>query len=95
MKNYWAWGGKYIGFSEGRYLFSKKGTPIGYIDGEEIFGFDGKYLCDIMDDRLIVKMGKSVVGWVMAKPCRMCGISYANYAGYAMYAGYKDFVWDE
>ena len=95
MKNYWAWGGKYIGFSEGRYLFSKKGTPIGYIDGEEIFGFDGKYLCDIMDDRLIVQMGKCVVGWVMAKPCRMYGTCYADYAGYAMYAGYQDFVWSE
>ena len=48
MKHYWAWGGKYIGFSEGDYLYSKKGTPIGYIDGSEVFGFNGKYLLLIM-----------------------------------------------
>ena len=95
MKYYWAWGGKYIGFSEGDYLYSKKGTPIGYIDGREVFGFNGKYLCDIINDRLIVKKGKCVLGGARAKPCRMCGASFANYVGYVMYAGYQDFVWDE
>ena len=95
MRDYWAWGGKYIGFSESGCLYSKKGTPIGYINANEVFSFSGKYLCDIMEDRLIVKMGKCTVGWVMAKPCKMCGRSYADYAGYAMYAGYQDFVWNE
>lgn len=95
MNQYWAWGGKYIGFSESGYLYSKRGTPIGYIDVEEVFDFNGKYLCDIMNDRLIVKKGKCVLGSARAKPCRMCGMSYADYAGYAMYAGYQDFEWNE
>lgn len=95
MKHYWAWGGKYIGFSEGDYLYSKKGTPIGYIDGSEVFGFNGKYLCDIINDRFIVKKGKCVLGGARAKPSRMAGTSFANYVGYVMYAGYQDFVWDE
>lgn len=95
MTNYWAWGGKYIGFREGDYLYSKKGTPIGYIKENEVFAFDGKYLCDIMNDRLIVKNGKCVVGGGRARPCRMCGTSIVNYVGYVMYVGYRDFVWDE
>ncbi|SHL90626.1 hypothetical protein SAMN05720470_12510 [Fibrobacter sp. UWOV1] len=95
MNLYWAWGGKYIGFSEDGYLYSKRGTPIGYISGNEIFDFSGDYLCDIKDNRLIVKTGKCVVGGARAKPCRMCGTSFAVCAGYAMYAGCQDFEWDE
>ena len=95
MNHYWAWGGKYIGFSEDGYLFSKRGTSIGYINGDEVFDFSGHYLCDIMEDRLIVKMGKCVAGGARAKPCRMCGCSYADYAGYPMYAGCQNFEWDE
>lgn len=95
MINFWAWGGKYIGFSEGRYLYFKDGDPIGYINGKEVFDFNGKYLCDIMDGRLIVDQRKCIVRCAMAKPCRMCGRSYVNYVGYVMLAGYQDFVWDE
>ena len=95
MKEFWAWGGKYIGSRDGDYLYSKKGKPIGYIDGDEVFGFDGKYLCDIIDDRLIVKKGTCTVGGARAKPSKVCGSSYANYTGYAMLAGYQDFVWNE
>ena len=95
MNHYWAWGGKYIGFSEGCYLYSKRGAPIGYINGDEVFDFSGHYLCDIMDGRLIVKMGKCVAGGARAKPCGMIGMSYADYVGNAMFAGYQDFEWDE
>lgn len=95
MAHYWAWGGKYIGFRNGNYLYSKKGTPIGYFNNSEVYNFNGRYLCEVMNGRLIVKPGKCVVGGTMAKPCNMSGTAYADYTGYAMIAGYQDFVWDE
>lgn len=95
MINYWAWGGKYIGFREGGYLYSKKGNPIGYFDGDEIFDFNGKYLCDVIDGRLITKLGLHAAGNTMKKPNNMSRKPCSNYAGYAMRQGYQDFIWNE
>lgn len=95
MTHYWAWGGKYIGFRDGDYLYSKKGTPIGYFNKSEVYDFNGQYLCEVKKERLIVKPGKSVVVGAMAKPCNMSGQAYADSAGNVMLAGYQDFAWDE
>lgn len=95
MVNYWAWGGKYIGFRKGVYLYSKEGNPIGHFDGDEIFDFNGKYLCDVIDDRLITKLGSRATGKTMQKPNNMSRKPCSNYAGYAMLPGYQDFIWKE
>ena len=90
--NYWAWGGQYIGFREGDYLFSKKGKPIGVFYDEELFDFHGHYIGEIRNDRLIVsksKKNRRIASY--SKPCNRCGRSYSNYVGNVMIMGYEDF----
>lgn len=91
--DYWAWGGKYIGFSEGGWLYSKKGKPIGYFRGDDIFSSSGRYLGEVKDnDKLIVdKNKKHCIASCSTKPCARGGRSYCNYVGCVMLSGYEDF----
>lgn len=95
MIHYWAWGGKYIGFRIGECLYSPKGRPIGYFTNKDVHDFDGEYLCEIKEGRLIVKTDKCDVGDVKIKPYKKCGAFNVDLVALAMPAGYQDFVWDE
>lgn len=93
--NFWAWGGKYIGYAAGDILYSYMGAPIGKFYEEELYNFDGKYIGEIMDGcRLIVNMGKKDNSKSATfKPCSHSATSrYCDYSGYVMYAGYEDFT---
>lgn len=92
--NYWSWRGKYIGFRDDDFLFSKTGKPLGYFSGDEAFDFDGNYIGEIMNtDRIIVyKSKRTRRNSCCAKPCKHAGMSYCDYVGYAMLVGYEDFV---
>lgn len=91
--NYWAWGGKYIGYRSGDYLYSKHGEPIGRFYGDELYDFSGHYIGEIRNrDRLIVnKSSKYKRKSSICKPCDSVGCSYCDYVGYVMIAGYEDF----
>jgi hypothetical protein len=93
----WTWGGKFVGYREGDYLWrGSTGECIGTFDGDEVYGKDGRYRGEVMsDDRLIRNPAKS--GWIRSPTPsfgRRGSIALADYAGYAMYAGYEDFPLD-
>lgn len=92
--NFWAWGGKFIGYEQDGILYKHTGEPIGKFYGEELYDFNGKYIGEIKNDkRLIVNLGKKGhVKSCTSKPCSHSAIApYCDYASYAMYAGYEDF----
>ena len=92
--NYWAWGGKYIGYQSGVYPFSNHGEPLGKFYGDELYDFSGHYIGEIRNqNRLIVnRSSKYKRKSSIYKPCGSAGCSYCDYAGYAMIAGYEDFL---
>lgn len=91
--DYWSWGGQYVGFREGNYLFSKKGTPIGVFRGNDLYNFKGRYIGEIRSkDRLLVNKSKMhCIAPISTIPCNRVGRSYCNYVGNIMIAGYEDF----
>jgi len=94
MSNWlWTWGGKCFGYREDDALFTYYGLQAGQFHGDEVYGADGHYLGEVMNnDRLITHKAKA--GWRQSRftPLRNGSYArYANYAGYAMYAGYEDF----
>lgn len=93
MDWFWTWGGQCFGYREGDGLFTYYGLQAGRFDGDEVYGRDGRYLGEVLNEnRLITHRGKR--GWVRSSFAPMRSGSYAryaNYAGYAMYAGYEDF----
>ena len=97
MSDFWAWSGKYVGFSIDNYLYSKKGHPIGYFSNNILYDFSGRYLADIQNsNRLItVNSHRSMRSGSFCKPANVCGRNYANYVGYAMIAGCEDFCFNE
>lgn len=94
--DYWAWGGKYIGFRSGNNLFSKKGTPIGYFMNDYLFSFSGKYLAEIKNsNRLIIVLShKGSISSSYVKPCNSCGRSCCDCIGNIMISGCEDFSFD-
>lgn len=97
MQDFWAWGGKYIGFKSGNYLFSRKGNPIGYFQNEILYDFSGKYLAEIRNkDRLITVLSHKYyrAGFVM-KPINSCGRNCINYIGNIMIIGCEDFQYKD
>jgi hypothetical protein len=93
MEWLWNWGGECFGYRDGDDLFAYHGKQVGQFHGEEIYGADGRYLGELMNqNRLITHRGKK--GWRQSSfgPSHRGGYArYAGYAGYAMYAGYEDF----
>lgn len=97
MTDFWAWGGKYIGFKTGNVLYSKKGHPIGYFHNNMLFDFSGNYLADIRNEnRLItVKSNRCIRASSLCKPINSCGRNCINYVGNVMIAGCEDFIFEE
>lgn len=91
--DYWAWGGKYIGFREGDFLYAKSGKPVGFFRNEDIYSFDGRYLGEVRsNNRLIVNSNKKHKLFVSySKPCNRVGRAKCNYSGSVMIFGYEDF----
>jgi hypothetical protein len=68
------------------------GREVGRFDGEEIYGSNGRYLGEVMNDNRLITSG-SEKSWGRGSfgPRRSGSYArYANYAGCAMYAGYED-----
>ena len=89
----WNWGGECFGYRDGDALFAYHGKQVGKFEGEEVYGADGRYLGEVMNqNRLITNRAKA--GWrkFSFTPTRRGGYArYAGYAGFAMYAGHEDF----
>jgi hypothetical protein len=90
---YWTWGGECFGYRQANRLFAHHGRQVGQFYGNEVYGSDGRYLGEVMNDnRLITNQGKR--GWVRGAfgPLHAGAYArYANYVGYVMYAGHEDF----
>lgn len=95
--NYWAWGGKYIGYRSGDYLYSRNGNPMGKFYGEELYNFSGDYIGEIRsNDRLIIRSSKKDKRKsTITRPSGRSGRSYCDYIGYVMMVGYEDFYVNE
>jgi hypothetical protein len=93
MDWFWTWGGISFGYRVEDRLFAYSGLQIGRFDDEEVYGSDGRYLGEVMNDnRLITHRSKKYYRHSGFAPVRSGSYArYANYAGYAMYAGYEDF----
>ncbi|TXI21906.1 MAG: hypothetical protein E6Q61_10305 [Nitrosomonas sp.] len=94
MKWVWTWGGQSFGWIADNCLWTHYGKHVGLLQGEEIYGPDGRYLGEVLnDDRLITNMGKkSWRGGSFAPYANSTGyVPYTNYVGYVMYAGHEDF----
>ena len=97
MQDFWSWGGKYIGFRSGNYLYSRTGKPVGYFHNEVLYDFTGKYLAEIRDNnRLITVIShKSYKTNSIIQPINSCGRSCGNYIGNVMISGCEDFKFEE
>ncbi len=93
MKWFWNWGGECFGYQRGNSLFTHHGIEAGRFHGNEIYGADGRYLGEVMNDnRLIRHQAKELYRQGAFTPARAAAfISYAGYVGYVMYMGYEDF----
>jgi hypothetical protein len=61
-KNFWSWGGRYVGYRLTDSLFSHAGRQLGYFaEGDEVYGCDGRYLGEVRaGDRLISNLSKKL-----------------------------------
>ena len=93
MDWFWTWGGECFGYRIDDGLFTHDGREVGRFSEKEIYGPDGRYLGEVMNDnRLITCLGKR--NWVSGRFAPRSGGSYVRfvgYVGYVMYAGYEDF----
>lgn len=90
----WTWGGRCFGYREGSELWTYDGKHVGRFNGNnEVFGPDGRYLGEIINDRLIRNSAKSFWQSYAFTPYaqRMGFMPYMNYVGYVMYAGHEEF----
>lgn len=54
------WGGASFGFQDGDQLFRQDGSHAGKFDGAEVYdATTGRYLGEVIDDRLIRKLSKT------------------------------------
>jgi hypothetical protein len=93
MDWFWTWGGECFGYREGDALYAYHGLQVGQFHGDEVYGADGSYLGEVLNDnRLITHLSKRSWRQSPFTPMRYGSYArFANYAGYAMYAGYEDF----
>ena len=94
MKWVWTWKGICFGYVENDNLRTHDGKHVGKLHGEEIYGIDGDYLGEVMNENRLITC-RSKMSWrkgPFAPFAKNAGYAkYANYAGYAMYAGHEDF----
>ena len=94
MKPLWIWSGKFFGYLENDILRTQDGRHIGQFHDKEIYGPNGVYLGELMNEsRLIRALAKHSYRKHPFQPLpKICAITgYTAYCGYAMYAGYEDF----
>jgi hypothetical protein len=78
----------------GNDLWTHDGYHVGRFEGDEIYGPDGRYLGEIMNnDRLITCLSKNSwrSGGFSPYASRVGFVPFVDYVGYVMYAGYEDF----
>jgi hypothetical protein len=94
MKWYWTWSGKCFGYRDGDALRTYYGKHVGNFVGDIIYGTNGKYLGEVMNDNSLITC-TSKKGWYGHSFAPYANYipyaPYANNVGYAMYAGYEDF----
>jgi hypothetical protein len=92
MEWLWTWGGKCFGYRGGDRLFTHSGVQAGQFDGAEVYGADGLYLDELMQDRLIRDRNKKRQRKSASTPARVDSyVKYVDYVGYVMYVGHEDF----
>ncbi|TAL26944.1 MAG: hypothetical protein EPN97_18430 [Alphaproteobacteria bacterium] len=93
MKWFWNWGGECFGYQIDDCLFTYRGLQIGKFHGDEVYGANGIYLGEVLNDsRLITHHAKKHWRRESFTPVRSGSyMRYMNYMGYMMYAGYEDF----
>ncbi|WP_035856126.1 hypothetical protein [Jeotgalicoccus marinus] len=94
-KHLWNWEGDYFGYIEGDQLRTHEGYHVGKINkNNEIFGSDGMYLGEIMNDnRLITKESKinNKEKSFIPKMKKIGKIKKMEKIGKIMKVGYTDF----
>jgi len=74
----------------GNTVYSRSGTVIGRINGEKVYGPDGRYVGTIVDDRLVYR---STDGASISSPfsaANRAGTARANRAGLAIWGDEPD-----
>ena len=49
------WNGKYFGFIHNGWLYSKTGRHIGWLEGQNVFRSNGRYLGDLVEGNYILR----------------------------------------
>lgn len=95
MKQFWSWGGNYIGVQQGDYLAACNGTVVGKFYGHEIYSQEGCYIGEIgRDNRLFKDAAKaaqrrSVFSYGIRGTINFC---YRDIPAYPLIAGQEDFI---
>ena len=93
MDWFWTWEGKCFGYRVDDHLFTYRGKQAGRFEGKAVYGHDGMYLGEILNDnRLITHKAKKREQRSSFAPVQGSSYAkYADYAGFVMYVGYEDF----
>lgn len=88
----WTWGGASFGFEDGGQLFRQDGWHVGKFDGSEVFDArTGRYLGEVIDDRLIRKRSKAHKVRTPSSPrTRSARVPRAPRVPRVMRVGYED-----
>lgn len=88
----WTWGGKSFGYRHGELLYTYLGVQAGRLYGDSVFARDGRYLGELIGDRLI---GNPKVHTLVRPPFKprvsACHPNRADVLPQAISAGYADF----
>lgn len=92
MQMLWTWSGVFFGYREGSDLVTFAGKRVGRFTGDEVYGRSGRYLGELVHQRLISHLGKAA--WTgpaslggERSPCP----AHADAPGFPMPAGSADF----
>ena len=93
MPALWTWGGKYVGYRDGRDFWSPEGRHAGRFVEDELYAPDGYYMGEVLEGRLIYRRGKEskrAVGFA-AEPTRHAMPEESDQEPWAVPEGFKDF----
>jgi hypothetical protein len=79
-------GGKCFGYLDGDDLWTYDGKHVGKLQGDDIYGSDGKYLGELMHDHRLIT-NRSKKSWR-----GYSFVPYANRVGYVKYVDYVGYV---
>lgn len=93
MEWLWTWSGRCFGYRDGDNLWTHDGRDICRFHDDEVYGSDGRYLGEIINNRLITNKSKKMQRRSGFTPYanRTAYTKYVDYVGYTMYSGYEDF----